>query len=89
MKKYDAKYFGIAVGVLAQILYLLIILKMLTVAEDTSNFILPFIPFFTSLSLLNFLGGLVLSFLWGWVIGFFFIIIYNYFDKLFMKISSS
>ena len=85
MKKYDAKYFGIATGISSVIIFLLAIIQMLFFSENVTDYIKPFIPFFNDLTVLNTIGGVVVSFLWGWVLGYFFIILYNWIDKRLVK----
>lgn len=80
-KKYDEKYFGVATGVFAAAIFILAAIKMIFGGEDYSVLIKPFIPFFNSVSLINTIGGIAVSFLWGWVMGYFFMVFYHWFDK--------
>lgn len=82
-KKYDAKYFGVATGIFALAIFTLAAIKMIFSGEDYSALIKPLIPFFNSVNAINIIGGVVVSFLWGWVIGYFFMIFYHWFDKEF------
>lgn len=80
-KKYDEKYFGVATGIFAAAIFILAALKMIFSGEDYSYLIKPLIPFFNSVSAINIIGGIAASFLWGWVIGYFFMLLYRRFDK--------
>ncbi len=80
-KKYDEKYFGIAAGVFAVIVFLLAIIKLIFSGENNPTIFKPFIPFFNSLNAFAALGGIVVSFLWGSILGYFFILIYHFFDR--------
>ena len=80
-KKYDEKYFGIAAGAFSVIIFLLAAVKMIFANEAHAAYLKPFIPFFNFINVLTTLGGIVVSFLWGLLIGYFFILIYHYFDK--------
>ena len=83
MKKYNAKYFGIAAGVLSMLLFLLLIINILVNNNnEIISRLIPFIPFMTSVNFLTVLGGIVVSFLWGVFLGYLFIIIYNFYDSL-------
>jgi len=83
--KYDSKYFGIATGVLAAILFLLIILNSVISDINATQLLKPLIPFWNGISFTYIVAGFFASFIWGWLIGFFFILIYNWFDKRFTK----
>ncbi len=85
MKKYDAKYFGVATGISAIIVFLLALTKMFFYSENVADYIKPFVPFFNELTLLNTIGGVVVSFLWGWVLGYFFMLLYNWIDRRVVK----
>lgn len=85
LKKYDEKYFGIAVGIFAVFVFILAAIKIIFSGEDYSVYIKPFIPFFSSINALNVIGGIAVTFLWGWVLGYFFMIIYHWFDKKFSQ----
>ena len=80
-KKYSEKYFGIAAGTFAVIIFLVAAIKMIFSGNDYSGMIKPFIPFFNSMNVLNLIGGIIVSFLWGWLLGYFFLVFYNWFDK--------
>ncbi len=82
-KKYSSKYFGIAAGIFFAILFILIAINMFFSGEDYIVFIKPFIPFFNSVNALNIIGGITVSFLWGWFLGYFFLNVYHWFDKRF------
>ena len=84
-KKYDAKYFGIAAGVFTAIVFILAAIKMIFSNKDYSAYLKPFIPFFNSLNTINVIVGIAVSFSWGWVIGYFFMIFYNWIDKRLVK----
>lgn len=79
-KKYDEKYFGVAIGIFAAAIFILAAIKMIFAGEDYSEFIKPLIPFFTTVNAINIIGGIIVSFLWGWVIGYFFMVIYQWFN---------
>ena len=79
-KKYDEKYFGVATGIFAAAIFILVVIKMIFGGDDYSALIKPLIPFFNSVNIINILGGVVVSFLWGWVIGYFFMVIYQWFN---------
>ncbi|GJQ61127.1 MAG: hypothetical protein CMF23_15545 [Ignavibacteriae bacterium] len=81
--KYASKYFGVATGVLAVILFMLIILNSAVSNINEAQLIKPFIPFWNGMSIPNIAGGIFISFIWGWLIGFFFMLIYNFFDSKF------
>lgn len=81
MKKYDEKYFGIAAGTFAAIIFLPAVIKIIFSGALQVSYLKPFIPFFDSASILNILGEIVVSFLWGWVLGYFFMLIYHWLDK--------
>ena len=83
MKKYDEKYFGVAAGAFAVIIFLLAVIKMIFSNNDYSIYLKPFIPFFNSVNAINITGGIIVSFLWGWLIGYFFMVFYHWFDKKF------
>lgn len=80
-KKYDAKYFGTAIGIFSLVIFLLAVTNMALSGRDYSFYLKPLIPFFNSVNTINIIGGIVVSFLWGWVLGYFFIVIYHWFDK--------
>lgn len=84
-KKYDEKYFGVATGIFTAALFILAAIKMIFSGEDYFALIKPLIPFFNSINTLNVIGGIAASFLWGWVLGYFFMIFYHWFDKRFTK----
>lgn len=84
-KKYDEKYFGIAAGVFAAIIFLIAAIKMVFSGNDFSGIIKPFIPFFTSVNVLNIIGGIIAAFVWGWIIGYFFMKIYHWIDRQFSR----
>lgn len=86
--KYDPKLFGIATGALASILSLLVVINTSISNIDTVKLLKPFIPFWTGISLLNIIGGILVSFIWGWLLGYFFILFYNFFDRRFSSIQS-
>ena len=81
--KYDAKYFGIAAGIFSAFIFILVVLKLVTSQVDSIPYVKPFIPFFNGVTFLNVIGGVAVSFLWGWLIGYFFVIVYNWVDKKF------
>jgi len=81
MKKYNAKYFGVTAGIFSVLLFILALIKMFFSKGGYSTYFKPFIPFFNSVNTVNIIGGIAVSFLWGWVIGYFFIVFYNWFDK--------
>lgn len=84
-KKYDSKYFGIASGILSTILFLLIVVNASISDVGTVELLRPFIPFWNGLSITNIAGGIFASFIWGWLLGYFFILFYNFFDDRFSK----
>jgi hypothetical protein len=86
-KKYDEKYFGAAAGIFAAAIFILATIKMIFSGTDYSTLIKPFIPFFNSITTANVIGGIAVSFLWGWVIGYFFMVFYHWFDKCSAKFS--
>ncbi len=90
MKKYNAKYFGIASGVLFTILFLLVVVNIL-LSSNTGLLtrLIPFIPFMTSISFLTVIGGIIVSFLWGLLLGYLFIIVYNFYEKVLEKESGN
>jgi len=51
--------------------------------EDYTALIKPLIPFFNSVNTLNVIAGVAVSFLWGWILGYFFMVYYHRFDKRF------
>lgn len=86
MKKYNAKYFGLAVGVLSVMLFLIVLVNaLLSNNSDIASRLIPFIPFLTSISILTAIGGIIVSFLWGVFLGYLFIVIYNFYDSLFKE----
>ncbi|MBU2447067.1 MAG: hypothetical protein KJ666_16060 [Bacteroidetes bacterium] len=80
-KKYNAKYFGVAAGIFAMLIFILAVIKMFFSNEDYSAYLKPFIPFFDSVNAVDIIGGVAISFLWGWLIGYFFMVFYNWFDR--------
>lgn len=84
-KKYDSKYFGIACGILSAILFLLIVVNASLSNVGTIELLKPFIPFWSGISVTNIAGGIFASFIWGWLLGYFFILFYNFFDKKFTQ----
>jgi hypothetical protein len=80
-KKYDEKYFGVSTGIFTTAIFLLAVIKMIFSGEDYSALVKPLIPFFNSITTVNVIGGIAVSFLWGWVLGYFFMIIYHWLDK--------
>jgi len=80
-KKYDEKYFGVATAIFTAFVFILPAIKMIFSDVDYPNFIKPFIPFFNSVNAINIIGGIAISFLWGWLIGYFFMFFYHWFDK--------
>lgn len=84
-KKYDSKYFGIAVGFFGVLLFIIAVSKDIFSPSNIIMFVKPFIPFYDGLNIVNFTGGIIVSFLWGWLLGFFFMTIYNWFDKRLTK----
>lgn len=79
--KYNDKYFGIAAGTFTVIIYLLALIKTIFSTNDPSTYLKPFIPFFISVNAANIIGGIIVSFLWGWLIGYLLMIFYHWFDK--------
>jgi len=90
MKKYDAKYFGLATGILAILLFLLVVINIL-LSNNTEliSRLIPLIPFMTSINFFTIIGGIIVSFLWGLFLGYLFIIIYNFYDKVTVNKSSN
>ena len=90
MKKYDAKYFGIATAILAIIFFLVVVINIL-LSNNTEliSRLIPFIPFMTSINFFTIIGGIIVSFLWGLFLGYLFIIIYNFYDKVTVNKSSN
>lgn len=85
-KKYDEKYFGVATGIFAAAIFILAAIKMIFSGEDYSDYsvyIKPFIPFFNSINAVDVIGGIAVAFLWGWLIGYFFMVFYHWFDEKF------
>ncbi len=81
-KKYDEKYFGVAAGAFAVIIFLLALIKLICYAGgDRLAYFKPFIPFFNFLNAFSALGGIIVSFLWGSILGYFFMLMYHFFDK--------
>lgn len=80
-KKYDERYFGAAVGIFTAAVFILTVIKMVFSWNDFSGIIKPFIPFFNSVSVLNIIGGIVAAFLWGWVLGYFFMVIFHWINN--------
>lgn len=78
--KYDAKYFGMAAGIFAIIIFILAVIKSFY-TTDVINFLRPFIPFYDATNFINVTGGIIASFIWGFVIGYFFIVFYNFIDR--------
>jgi len=83
MKKYEPVYFGAATGLFALILYILVIINILA-SNNTEllSRLVPLIPFMNTINALTVIGGFVVSFLWGFVLGYIFIIIYNFHDAI-------
>jgi len=65
MEKYSSKYFGVLIGILAEFIYLLAVIKSLSSEFDSTEYIKPLIPFFNEITFVNVIGGVVVSFLWG------------------------
>ncbi len=84
-KKYDEKYFGIAAGAFAVIVFLLALIKLICSNENRLAYFKPFIPFFNYLNAFTALGGIAAAFLWGWILGYFFMLVYHFFDKITTK----
>ena len=84
MKRYDSKYFGIAAGIFSILIFLLAVIKSFYTVK-VSDYIKPFIPFYNAADILNIIGGIAVSFIWGFVLGYIFAVIYNFFDKTFSK----
>ncbi len=61
--KYASKYFGVATGVLAVILFMLIILNSAVSNINEAQLIKPFIPFWNGMSIPNIAGGIFISFI--------------------------
>ena len=80
-KKYDEKYFGIAAGAFAVIVFLLAVIKLICSTGDRLVYFKPFIPFFNSLNAFTTLGGIAVSFLWGSILGYFFMLTYHFINK--------
>ena len=85
MKRYDSKYFGISAGIFSILIYILAVIKSFYKGE-VINYLKPFIPFYDITSFINVLGGIIMSFIWGFALGYFFVLVYTFFDK---KFSSS
>ena len=86
MKHYDEKYFGIAAGIFSNIIFILAVINIILSPKVYSyNIIKPFIPFFHNVNMLNIIGGIIVSFIWGWILGYFFMLFYNWFNKLLDK----
>lgn len=85
MNKYDGKYFGIATGILSVIIFLLAIIKMLISSIDAVGYVKPFIPFFNELNALTIIGGVAAAFIWGWILGYLYMMVYNFVDKRFIN----
>ncbi|AFN74041.1 hypothetical protein MROS_0800 [Melioribacter roseus P3M-2] len=85
MKKYSSVYFGIITGVAGAALFLLAIIKTLVSDIDALPYIRTMMPFVDSITIYTVLGGLAAAFIWGWVLGFFFMLIYNWIDNYFFE----
>lgn len=86
MKKYNAGYFGIASGILAIVLFLLVVINILLSNNiELISRLIPFIPFMTTINFFTIIGGIIVSFLWGLFLGYLFIIIYNFYYSLFKE----
>ncbi|MGK9368395.1 hypothetical protein ACSSWA_05805 [Melioribacter sp. Ez-97] len=85
MKKYSSVYFGIITGVAGAALFLLSIIKTLVSDIDALPYIRAIVPFVDSITIYTVLGGLAAAFIWGWVLGFFFMLIYNWIDNYFFE----
>jgi len=79
-KKYDERYFGVAAGIFTVAIFILAAIKMIFSGVDYSALIKPLIPFFNSVNAINIIGGIIVSFLWGWLIGYFFMVFYHWFS---------
>ena len=87
MKHYDEKYFGITVGIFSDIIFILAVINILLSQKVYSYAIIKsFIPFFNNVNAVNIIGGIIVSFVWGWILGYFFMLFYNWFDKLLNKL---
>lgn len=84
MNRYDAKYFGIASGILSVIIFLLALIKSFY-TDAVITYLRPFIPFYSETNFLNAVGGIVVAFIWGFVLGYFLILTYNFFDQKFSR----
>ncbi len=83
MKKYEPLYFGAAAGAFAVVLFILVVINIVASSNDELvSRLLPLIPFMTAINFLTVLGGLFVSFLWGFFLGYLFIIIYNFYDRI-------
>lgn len=80
LKKYDAKYFGAAIGLFTVLIFFLVVINQIFSDNFDAIFLKPYIPFFDTVNALNIIGGIVVSFLWGWLLGYFFMIVYHWFS---------
>ena len=86
MKRFEAKYIGIAFGCATTILFLLTLINIIIFGNEqlTANLI-PLIPFMNTVSFFTFVGGIIVSFLWGFFLGYLLIFIYNFYYKKFSQ----
>lgn len=84
MKRFEAKYLGIAFGIITTLLYSLTLSNILMSGKDYIYAkIIPFIPFLENISFITIIAGIFVAFLWGFFLGYLLIVIYNFYYKKF------
>ena len=83
MNKYNSVLFGLATGIFTIILYILAVFKNELSQSNVAAYIKSFIPFYETGNLFLIIIGIFAAFLWGWVLGYFFMVLYNLFDYKF------
>ncbi len=84
MNRFEAKYIGIAFGSVAILLFVLTLFNILILGkEHIYTRLIPFIPFMKNMSFITIIGGIIVSFLWGFFLGYLLIFIYNFYYKKF------
>ncbi len=86
MTRFEAKYFGIAFGGVSILLFVLTLMNIFILGnEQLYTKMIPFIPFMKNMSFFTIAGGIIVSFLWGFFLGYLLIVIYNFYHKKFSE----
>lgn len=84
MNYYSSNIGGLTFGFYS-ILVFLIYFTVTIINGGSFGSLIPFIPTLRDTGILNFLGAVIISGLWGYFLGFTFFVTYNFYDRIFSK----